>query len=137
MNSNNTHVHEDYGTHSEKHLPTPLSSPTSPACRPPRPSLHIPPSVTESQLQEHNLGLPDSFLHPLTHWLLCAVGDQSGDENITQMLKRAHDCRKTAENATKALLMKLDGSCGGAFAVAGCSVQPWESLSSNSHTRYY
>lgn len=52
------------------------------------------------------------------------------------MLKRAHDCRKTAENAAKALLMKLDGSCGGAFTVAGCSVQPWESLSSNSHIRY-
>ncbi|XP_076995046.1 colorectal mutant cancer protein isoform X1 [Tamandua tetradactyla] len=63
-----------------------------------------------------------------------SAGDQSGDENITQMLKRAHDCRKMAENAAKALLMKLDGSCGGAFAVAGCSVQPWESLSSNSHT---
>lgn len=52
------------------------------------------------------------------------------------MLKRAHDCRKTAENAAKALLMKLDGSCVGAYAVTGCSVQPWESLSSNSHTRY-
>jgi len=51
------------------------------------------------------------------------------------MLKRAHDCRKMAENAAKALLMKLDGSCGGAYAVTGCSVQPWESLSSNSHTR--
>lgn len=63
------------------------------------------------------------------------TGDQTGDENITQMLKRAHDCRKTAENAAKALLMKLDGSCGGAYAVTGCSVQPWESLSSNSHTR--
>ncbi|XP_020635678.3 colorectal mutant cancer protein isoform X1 [Pogona vitticeps] len=63
-----------------------------------------------------------------------SVGDQPGDENITQMLKRAHDCRKTAENAAKALLMKLDGSCGGAYAVTGCSVQPWESLSSNSHT---
>ncbi|KAM3938958.1 colorectal mutant cancer protein isoform 1-T1 [Leptodactylus fuscus] len=63
-----------------------------------------------------------------------AVAEQTGDENITQMLKRAHDCRKTAENAAKALLMKLDGSCGGAFAVTGCSVQPWESLSSNSHT---
>ncbi|KAG8130833.1 hypothetical protein E2320_017467 [Naja naja] len=63
-----------------------------------------------------------------------SVGDQTGDESITQMLKRAHDCRKTAENAAKALLMKLDGSCGGAFAVTGCSVQPWESLSSNSHT---
>ncbi|KGL72998.1 Colorectal mutant cancer protein, partial [Tinamus guttatus] len=63
-----------------------------------------------------------------------SVGDQTCDENITQMLKRAHDCRKTAENAAKALLMKLDGSCGGAYAIAGCSVQPWESLSSNSHT---
>ncbi|XP_074851316.1 colorectal mutant cancer protein isoform X1 [Carettochelys insculpta] len=63
-----------------------------------------------------------------------SVGEQTGDENITQMLKRAHDCRKTAENAAKALLMKLDGSCGGAYAVTGCSVQPWESLSSNSHT---
>ncbi|XP_069736664.1 colorectal mutant cancer protein isoform X1 [Phaenicophaeus curvirostris] len=63
-----------------------------------------------------------------------SVGDQTGDENITQMLQRAHDCRKTAENAAKALLMKLDGSCGGAYAVTGCSVQPWESLSSNSHT---
>ncbi|XP_057223478.1 colorectal mutant cancer protein isoform X5 [Malurus melanocephalus] len=63
-----------------------------------------------------------------------SVGDQTSDENVTQMLKRAHDCRKTAENAAKALLMKLDGSCGGAYAVTGCSVQPWESLSSNSHT---
>ncbi|KAL7988855.1 hypothetical protein Chor_007774, partial [Crotalus horridus] len=63
-----------------------------------------------------------------------SVGDQTGDESITQMLKRAHDCRKTAENAAKALLMKLDGSCGGAYAVTGCSVQPWESLSSNSRT---
>uniref|UniRef100_A0A8C6IRH9 Uncharacterized protein n=1 Tax=Melopsittacus undulatus TaxID=13146 RepID=A0A8C6IRH9_MELUD len=63
-----------------------------------------------------------------------SVGDQAGDENITQILKRAHDCRKTAENAAKALLMKLDGSCGGAYAITGCSVQPWESLSSNSHT---
>ncbi|XP_027695068.1 colorectal mutant cancer protein [Vombatus ursinus] len=63
-----------------------------------------------------------------------SVGDQTRDENVTQMLKHAHDCRKTAENAAKALLMKLDGSCGGAFTVPGCSVQPWESLSSNSHT---
>uniref|UniRef100_A0A6I8NHF3 MCC regulator of WNT signaling pathway n=2 Tax=Ornithorhynchus anatinus TaxID=9258 RepID=A0A6I8NHF3_ORNAN len=63
-----------------------------------------------------------------------SIGDQPGDENVTQMLKHAHDCRKTAENAAKALLMKLDGSCGAAFAVTGCSVQPWESLSSNSHT---
>ncbi|XP_041105065.1 colorectal mutant cancer protein-like isoform X2 [Polyodon spathula] len=63
-----------------------------------------------------------------------SVGEQTGDENITQMLKRAHDCRKTAENAAKALLIKLDGSCGAACAVTGCSALPWESLSSNSHT---
>uniref|UniRef100_A0A8C8EHM4 Harmonin-binding protein USHBP1 PDZ-binding domain-containing protein n=1 Tax=Oncorhynchus tshawytscha TaxID=74940 RepID=A0A8C8EHM4_ONCTS len=62
------------------------------------------------------------------------VGEQSGEESITQILKRAHDCRKTAENAAKDLLGRLDGSCGAAFAVTGCSVQPWESLSSNSHT---
>nr|XP_046226049.1 colorectal mutant cancer protein isoform X2 [Oncorhynchus gorbuscha] len=63
------------------------------------------------------------------------VGEQSGEESISQILKRAHDCRKTAENAAKDLLGRLDGSCGAAFAVTGCSVQPWESLSSNSHTR--
>ncbi|XP_076866919.1 LOW QUALITY PROTEIN: colorectal mutant cancer protein [Brachyhypopomus gauderio] len=57
------------------------------------------------------------------------VGDQGGEESIPQVLKRAHDCRKTAENAAKDLLTRLDGSCGGAF-----TVQPWESLSSNSHT---
>ncbi|XP_034349505.2 LOW QUALITY PROTEIN: colorectal mutant cancer protein-like, partial [Arvicanthis niloticus] len=62
-------------------------------------------------------------------------GDQSGDENITQMLKRAHDCRKTAENAAKSPAHEnWTAAAGEAFAVAGCSVQPWESLSSNSHT---
>ncbi|XP_048042637.1 colorectal mutant cancer protein isoform X5 [Megalobrama amblycephala] len=63
-----------------------------------------------------------------------AVGEQAGEESITQILKKAHDSRKTAENAAKDLLTRLDGSCGAAFAVTGCSVQPWESLSSNSHT---
>ncbi|KAI2665088.1 Colorectal mutant cancer protein [Labeo rohita] len=60
--------------------------------------------------------------------------EQAGEESITQILKKAHDSRKTAENAAKDLLTRLDGSCGAAFAVTGCSVQPWESLSSNSHT---
>uniref|UniRef100_A0A673HUT2 Colorectal mutant cancer protein-like n=1 Tax=Sinocyclocheilus rhinocerous TaxID=307959 RepID=A0A673HUT2_9TELE len=63
-----------------------------------------------------------------------AVGEQAGEESITQILKKAHDSRKTAENAAKDLLTRLDGSCGAAFAVTSCSVQPWESLSSNSHT---
>uniref|UniRef100_A0A8C2FZ90 MCC regulator of WNT signaling pathway n=1 Tax=Cyprinus carpio TaxID=7962 RepID=A0A8C2FZ90_CYPCA len=61
-------------------------------------------------------------------------GEQAGEESITQILKKAHDSRKTAEIAAKDLLTRLDGSCGAAFAVSGCSVQPWESLSSNSHT---
>ncbi|KAL4683465.1 hypothetical protein H8959_021159 [Pygathrix nigripes] len=56
-------------------------------------------------------------------------GDQSGDENITQMLKRAHDCRKTAENAAKALLMKLDWQlwrslCRGRLQPTPGSAQP-------------
>ncbi|XP_078143290.1 colorectal mutant cancer protein [Centroberyx gerrardi] len=62
------------------------------------------------------------------------IGDQYSEESIGQILKRAHDSRKTAENAAKDLLTRLDGSCGAAIAVSGCSVQPWESLSSNSHT---
>uniref|UniRef100_A0A3B4DDL0 EF-hand domain-containing protein n=1 Tax=Pygocentrus nattereri TaxID=42514 RepID=A0A3B4DDL0_PYGNA len=62
------------------------------------------------------------------------MGEQGAEESITQVLKRAHDSRKTAENAAKDLLGRLDGSCGAAFSVTGCSVQPWESLSSNSHT---
>ncbi|XP_062411229.1 colorectal mutant cancer protein isoform X1 [Sardina pilchardus] len=61
------------------------------------------------------------------------VGEQTGEESVTQALKRAHDCRKTAEAAGKELLGRLDGSCG-AFSGSGCSTQPWESLSSNSHT---
>ncbi len=64
------------------------------------------------------------------------AGEQAGEESITQILKKAHDSRKTAEIAAKDLLTRLDGSCGAVFAVSGCSVQPWESLSSNSHTRW-
>ncbi|XP_026099140.1 colorectal mutant cancer protein [Carassius auratus] len=63
-----------------------------------------------------------------------AVGEQAGEESITQILKKAHDSRKTAEIAAKDLLTRLDGSCGAVFVVSSCSVQPWESLSSNSHT---
>ncbi|TRY57209.1 hypothetical protein DNTS_003286 [Danionella cerebrum] len=37
--------------------------------------------------------------------------------------------RKAAESAAKDLLARLDGSCGSVF-----TAQPWESLSSNSHT---
>ncbi|CAM4547555.1 unnamed protein product [Leuciscus chuanchicus] len=60
-----------------------------------------------------------------------AVGELAGEESITQILKKTHDCRKTAENAAKDLLARLDGCV---FAVSGSCVQPWESLSSNSHT---
>ncbi|KAG7314614.1 hypothetical protein KOW79_021917 [Hemibagrus wyckioides] len=62
------------------------------------------------------------------------VGDRGSEESIFHLLKQAHDYRKTAETAAKDLLFRLDGSCGGIFTVTGCNVQPWESLSSNSHT---
>ncbi|XP_051981441.1 colorectal mutant cancer protein [Xyrauchen texanus] len=62
-----------------------------------------------------------------------AVGEHAG-ESISQILKKVHDSRKTTENAAKDLLTRLDGNCSGAFTVTGYSGQPWESLSSNSHT---
>ncbi|KAM4615331.1 colorectal mutant cancer protein isoform 2-T2 [Polymixia lowei] len=65
---------------------------------------------------------------------ITTIGDQYSEASITQILKRAHDSRKTAENAAKDLLMRLDSSFGPAITVSGCSVQPWESLSSNSQT---
>ncbi|MFT7798064.1 colorectal mutant cancer protein [Arapaima gigas] len=61
-------------------------------------------------------------------------GEHSNENCVPQILKQAHACRKMAENAAKDLLSRLDGSCGGTFAMSGCSAQPWESLSSNSHT---
>ncbi|XP_060719060.1 colorectal mutant cancer protein isoform X2 [Tachysurus vachellii] len=61
-------------------------------------------------------------------------GEQGNEESVPHLLKQAHDYRKTAETAAKDLLVRLDGSCGDLFTVTGCNVQPWESLSSNSHT---
>lgn len=79
----------------------------------------------------------NSIFVRLCNIVTCVMaGEQAGEESITQILKKAHDSRKTAEIAAKDLLTRLDGSCGAAFAVSGCSVQPWESLSSNSHTRW-
>ncbi|XP_027023813.2 colorectal mutant cancer protein isoform X3 [Tachysurus fulvidraco] len=57
-------------------------------------------------------------------------GEQGNEESVP------HDYRKTAETTAKDLLVRLDGSCGDLFTATGCNVQPWESLSSNSHTRY-
>uniref|UniRef100_A0A8D0CHY4 MCC regulator of WNT signaling pathway n=1 Tax=Scleropages formosus TaxID=113540 RepID=A0A8D0CHY4_SCLFO len=76
-------------------------------------------SLVYKQFQAAHLGTP---------------GEESHENSVPQILKQAHVCRKMAENAAKDLLSRLDGSCGGTFAMSGCSVQPWESLSSNSHT---
>ncbi|XP_077997044.1 colorectal mutant cancer protein-like isoform X2 [Glandiceps talaboti] len=69
---------------------------------------------------------------------LANMGDQSlGDEQeeTTAMLKRVHDNRKAAENMAKSLLQRLDRSCGSMVChVPGCTIQPWEDLSSHSHT---
>uniref|UniRef100_A0A8C2KBD3 MCC regulator of WNT signaling pathway n=2 Tax=Cyprinus carpio TaxID=7962 RepID=A0A8C2KBD3_CYPCA len=90
----------------------------------------------ESNATALRLALQYSVIVSQIRWGGCSAGgEQAGEESITQILKKAHDSRKTAENAAKDLLTRLDGSCGAAFAVTGCSVQPWESLSSNSHTR--
>ena len=51
------------------------------------------------------------------------------------MLKRVHDNRKVSENVAKALLQRLDRSCG--TMVCHVPLQPWEDVSSHSHTRYY
>ncbi|XP_006818730.1 colorectal mutant cancer protein-like [Saccoglossus kowalevskii] len=51
------------------------------------------------------------------------------------MLKRVHDNRRAAENMAKSLLQRLDRSCGAIVChVPGCTLQPWEDLSSHSHT---
>ncbi|KAI8503109.1 hypothetical protein Bbelb_189300 [Branchiostoma belcheri] len=66
---------------------------------------------------------------------LGAFGDGDTDpEEATAMLKRAHDNRKAAENVAKQLLQRLDRSCGAVCGVQGCTAQPWEDLSSHSHT---
>ena len=57
------------------------------------------------------------------------VDDQ---EQIAAILHRAHTKRKSAENAAKQLLQRLDRSCG--ITMAHCTASPWEELSSNSRT---
>ena len=60
----------------------------------------------------------------------------SDSEETTMMLKRVHENRKAAENMAKALLQRLDRSCGTMVChVPGCTLQPWEDVSSHSHTR--
>ncbi|KAM9441060.1 colorectal mutant cancer protein isoform 5-T7 [Clarias gariepinus] len=63
-----------------------------------------------------------------------AVGEKGSKRSISQMLLQANVRRKTAENAAKDLLVRLDSSCGGFFTVADCKTQPFKSLSSNIHT---
>ncbi|XP_022086892.1 colorectal mutant cancer protein-like isoform X3 [Acanthaster planci] len=59
----------------------------------------------------------------------------SDSEETTMMLKRVHENRKAAENMAKALLQRLDRSCGTMVChVPGCTLQPWEDVSSHSHT---
>ncbi|XP_041459959.1 colorectal mutant cancer protein-like [Lytechinus variegatus] len=59
-------------------------------------------------------------------------GSGEDSEETTSMLKRVHDNRKVSENVAKALLQRLDRSCG--TMVCHVPLQPWEDLSSHSHT---
>ncbi|XP_071788109.1 colorectal mutant cancer protein-like isoform X3 [Asterias amurensis] len=62
-------------------------------------------------------------------------GSGEDTEETTMVLKRVHENRKSAENMAKALLQRLDRSCGTMVChVPGCTLQPWEDVSSHSHT---
>ncbi|XP_072019869.1 colorectal mutant cancer protein-like isoform X2 [Amphiura filiformis] len=62
-------------------------------------------------------------------------GSGEDSEEASQVLKRVHDNRKSSENLAKSLLQRLDRSCGTMVChVPGCTLQPWEDVSSHSHT---
>ncbi|XP_033124160.1 colorectal mutant cancer protein-like isoform X2 [Anneissia japonica] len=63
--------------------------------------------------------------------------ESSGDdsEDTTSMLRRVHENKKIAESMAKSLLQRLDRSCGAVLThVQGATLQPWEDVSSQSHT---
>ncbi|XP_071943323.1 colorectal mutant cancer protein-like isoform X2 [Antedon mediterranea] len=63
--------------------------------------------------------------------------ESSGDdsEDTTSMLRRVHENKKVAESMAKSLLQRLDRSCGAVLThVQGATLQPWEDVSSQSHT---
>ncbi|XP_071826338.1 colorectal mutant cancer protein-like isoform X1 [Apostichopus japonicus] len=62
-------------------------------------------------------------------------GSGEDTEDTTMRLKRVHEERKVSESCAKALLQRLDRSCGTMVChMPGSALQPWEDLSSHSHT---
>lgn len=62
-------------------------------------------------------------------------GSGEDTEDTTMRLKRVHEERKVAEGCAKALLQRLDRSCGTMVChMPGSALQPWEDVSSHSHT---
>ena len=53
-------------------------------------------------------------------------------EEVTQILQKAHLARKAAEHMAKTLLQRFERPLGG--SVPQCTASPWEDLSSNSRT---
>lgn len=60
--------------------------------------------------------------------------NEDDQEEVTALLKRSQDNRKSAENVARHFLQKLDRSFGIACSIPGCNLSPWEDLSSHSHT---
>ncbi|XP_022246747.1 colorectal mutant cancer protein-like isoform X2 [Limulus polyphemus] len=62
-------------------------------------------------------------------------GLSDGNEGeVTALLKRASDNRRSAENVARNFIQKVDRSYGVAFGASGFNITPWEDVSSHSHT---
>ncbi|XP_076323234.1 colorectal mutant cancer protein-like isoform X2 [Tachypleus tridentatus] len=61
-------------------------------------------------------------------------GSSTNDEiEITSLLKRANDNRKSAESVARHFIQKLDRNYGIGCSATGCNINPWEEVSSHSH----
>jgi hypothetical protein len=69
---------------------------------------------------------------------LCGFGDISegdeGGEQVSQMLQNVHDSRRSAETMARTILSHMDSTYGCVNQTQHNSAQPWEDLSSHSHT---
>ncbi|XP_076309439.1 colorectal mutant cancer protein-like isoform X2 [Tachypleus tridentatus] len=65
--------------------------------------------------------------------LVKGISDDNEVE-VTALLKRANDNRRSAENVARSFFQKVDRSYGVAFGTSGFNSNPWEDVSSHSHT---
>ncbi|XP_022253038.1 colorectal mutant cancer protein-like isoform X2 [Limulus polyphemus] len=61
-------------------------------------------------------------------------GSSANDEiEITALLKKANDNRRSAETVARHFIQKLDRNYGIGCSATGCNINPWEEVSSHSH----